>query len=597
MSSIQKRISNLALQLPNQTLNTASHKIITRFVNSLRKEIMHPVSLAFVLSIHQQNLKMELAYLWWVEARVSVAQAIADVPIETLRMVSLLLFTSHISETKLDTPSVDDLVGVLEYTILDINTSTMVKNEALDIFYLHDKSRCRRFCDRHRVASASIAIENMLNDAGTIENRRRPLAGTNRTRWNSTIKSVYTDNQNVHDATINNSVLKAARTLIEQTLAIVTFADGLTVRVFLEDTIEILKQRISLLLGVGNGCKQPKTVSIYDKSGNEVKDIQHISYRGMTYVLRSLESSSPEAEADLIPRLAGFRKEEEVCYREVFQMSDMLFPSDLRPSVGEFNSELDRRLEIVFITSNKLFNETVEDQALLELYLEMTGINEARAIWDLRSVYINELQNTTSLSTSLSNLDHPLMKDGDLTGLNSFINYVLETVCRPGSTKSLSVSKEFRTHLFFSSVRNIRIADVLNAVWKFIFTSQHKTELLNRLKEEFEESKESCSTGVLARLVNVLQGFTNDPDLIIKISKMDGLKNRILAEVEAKTRASNIDPIIHPEEFCSLLKNWIVEREEAFVQDFSDSEQDHSLTFEFRKVCARLFHISEQTLV
>lgn len=67
----------------------------------------------------------------------------------------------------------------------------------------------------------------------------------------------------------------------------------------------------------------------------------------------------------------------------------------------------------------------------------------------------------------------------------------------------------------------INIAEVFGAVWKWIQDKDYKRphrELYKRLIEELHEMKGMCSSGHIARLVNVIQGFTDDERLMIRIS-------------------------------------------------------------------------------
>lgn len=70
----------------------------------------------------------------------------------------------------------------------------------------------------------------------------------------------------------------------------------------------------------------------------------------------------------------------------------------------------------------------------------------------------------------------------------------------------------------------ITLQDVLLALWLWTQDHTETSTLEIRLLEELEDMKRMCSTGHLARLVNVMQGFTEDPSLIVKISDQDQYK-------------------------------------------------------------------------
>jgi hypothetical protein len=66
----------------------------------------------------------------------------------------------------------------------------------------------------------------------------------------------------------------------------------------------------------------------------------------------------------------------------------------------------------------------------------------------------------------------------------------------------------------------ISLQDVFLSLWLWI-QEHHSNELENRLVEELKEMNNTCTTGHLARLMNVIQGFTNDENLSIRISNKE----------------------------------------------------------------------------
>lgn len=68
---------------------------------------------------------------------------------------------------------------------------------------------------------------------------------------------------------------------------------------------------------------------------------------------------------------------------------------------------------------------------------------------------------------------------------------------------------------------NITIQDAFLSLWAWISTHKDKTELESRLLEELKEMSGMCTTGHIARLMNVIQGFTEDDRLCIRISDLD----------------------------------------------------------------------------
>jgi hypothetical protein len=69
--------------------------------------------------------------------------------------------------------------------------------------------------------------------------------------------------------------------------------------------------------------------------------------------------------------------------------------------------------------------------------------------------------------------------------------------------------------------RNISMLDGYIALWLYITEHKSRKDLELRLLEEMKEMKKQCTTGHIARFMNVIQGFTDDENLMIRISNKD----------------------------------------------------------------------------
>ena len=67
----------------------------------------------------------------------------------------------------------------------------------------------------------------------------------------------------------------------------------------------------------------------------------------------------------------------------------------------------------------------------------------------------------------------------------------------------------------------INLQTIFLCVWVWINKHPSQDELLIRMNQEFTEMEGYCSTGFLSRLINIIQGYTEDENLIIKISNYD----------------------------------------------------------------------------
>lgn len=102
------------------------------------------------------------------------------------------------------------------------------------------------------------------------------------------------------------------------------------------------------------------------------------------------------------------------------------------------------------------------------------------------------------------------------------------------------------------------LQDILISLWNFIEEKEEKEkeELFKRLKEELIEMDNKCSTGRLARLINVLQGFTSDSKLEIVISDITQYTNIVYNYLNNKLKNCDDENII----------NGIIDKNNQYIQ-------------------------------
>jgi len=92
----------------------------------------------------------------------------------------------------------------------------------------------------------------------------------------------------------------------------------------------------------------------------------------------------------------------------------------------------------------------------------------------------------------------------------------------PDKTELVNSSTDYvRTSTAIFGRRELGLIDAVLSLWLWINEHEHKKELESRLLEEFKEMHGMCTTGHIARLMNVMQGFTEDENLCIRISGRD----------------------------------------------------------------------------
>ena len=77
------------------------------------------------------------------------------------------------------------------------------------------------------------------------------------------------------------------------------------------------------------------------------------------------------------------------------------------------------------------------------------------------------------------------------------------------------------------SIYNVNFIDVLISVCSIIYESEHKDTLLIIMRDELQDGINTCFTGQITRMVNVLNGFVDE--IKISISNTEELSNSIIA--------------------------------------------------------------------
>jgi len=134
---------------------------------------------------------------------------------------------------------------------------------------------------------------------------------------------------------------------------------------------------------------------------------------------------------------------------------------------------------------------------------------------DINQSVLQVAKTLTEKYKSLVEIGIPGHKDACLDNISKIL---IEKY--PGEESLISTSITYlktSTAIFYS----LSFKDIFLSVWLWILESEHKEELEKRLLEELREMHGKCTTGHLARLVNVIQGFTQEETLCIKMSLKD----------------------------------------------------------------------------
>jgi len=122
--------------------------------------------------------------------------------------------------------------------------------------------------------------------------------------------------------------------------------------------------------------------------------------------------------------------------------------------------------------------------------------------------------------------------------------------------------------------------EILNGVWKFINNKENKAtgvhlQMIERLKEELEDSANICCSGIAARLISSIQGFFDEnkyPSLKIKISIDDEMKSKINTIISQKALTLEIDPLYDINAFKNMVDAVIDENADFIMNEFTPQD-------------------------
>jgi hypothetical protein len=515
MTDNNNLLLNLSNLIPLTGFSISNNKII-QFVESLKPVILHIDVINFILEIQQQDLKMELLFYWWENFRKNVNQIFETNPLICLHVTKNILNFSHQKITDVETPKFEDLCETL-ILLIENQPENYIINEARLLLREKNFQRYNIYLNGREDDLICIDIPQEEENVNVLNVPERKK-----------IKTIYNDSQNVHNSEINKSVIKSAEKLIQKTVSEIYFENGVRMNVFLEDSVETLHEKLARRCGVFSD-----QIIILTGENKKLNDLNNIEYP-LRYQINKIDND----------KFVFFEKEK-TNYYSVIGIDCFLFPEKIKRS-----GKLGKRLEKIFIATNKFFNSKNLE------YLEVSGIKNAKYYWDNRILIINNLQKIISFKS-----DQFTKYETD--EMDSFIDKVFLKLFNENLEK-----KDFKKHLKMSNVRNISISVLLNAVWKFShLNTKYTEELLNRLKEELTDSFDVCCTGIVSRLVSVIQGFTDDEDLFIKISEKEEVKNRIVNEIEKLIKKEKVDPIVDFELFDDICRKWFLNNYKTIIEE------------------------------
>lgn len=542
---VTTRIKQADLLLPNPALMSASTNTISHIVTLLEPVIMDERIIRFITHIRQQDLRTELLRIFWN----SKDQANLDANLDDRTYLTIISFL--IASPGTANKDMMDMINEID-RIFTTSHEDDIKAEAADLMHRFFPERGEIMLNelRHILNIENLYIygTNELNritmngrqqrvltpeQDALMQFQRRVAQGRHFNRI-----LIYEDLQNVHNTTINESMISAARALIEEMVATVTFDGRYKFNVFKDDTVKSITYRLANILK-----KSPKDITIMGDN-NQQKLQPRMTYK----VAENAESTV---------KISFFNPENIDKYLEVMNLEDYIFPPNI---IRE--GELGQQLEQIFIVTNHYLIDVFENKAEEEFlfYLDLCGIPSAELIWFERENIIKDLH--TVIGNDFENEED----------INDFLDDVFEDLFLDKEDVRL-VMNRIKT----DSVRDIKLLELLNAVWKFIYTKKGAvfSEMKKRLREELIEGMYVCTSGLCAHMVSVIQGYFDEdshPNLKIKMSPIDALEAKLAQNINQLSIKNDVDPVVDRDDFKKMIDKYIEKNGNDLLSEFTDHD-------------------------
>ncbi|MGL5962218.1 MAG: hypothetical protein ACRCZ0_09750 [Cetobacterium sp.] len=536
------------INLPNSGLMYASIHDINRIMKLLSPVVTNEKIINFILRIVQQNLKDVMCIEIFSKLLLSPTFQICKNLY--LRVLTVILAspdaTNEIVNKAFD--KIDQIFDESDDETLKANAADIMLNyypsrgeRMLNIlrnqgFHTRDTAY-ERANEQQDQGENLLNMIRLLNDRVVAPERLKPKI------------LIYNDRENVHNSALNASIISACRSIINMMITSVIFDGKYKIMVYEEDSIETIKNKLlSVLINIDASSplvQGSKQIKIY--GDNRQEQLQN----KMTFeIVDSGSSNCLQHEA--CRRHFDIKDTAEL--RSVLYHNSFTFPEHI-------NREGDkgRLLEEAFIATNRWLNFVSEEsEEELVMYLYLTNIEDADIIWLRREKIQQELKQL---------IECPEV-DNFLAKIQNHLFPLDES-----KTKIFKKIKE-------GSLMEMELHEILNAVWKFINNKENKSQgihiqMIERLKEELEDSANVCCSGVAARLISSIQGFfdvNKYPSLKIKISIDDEMKSKINTLISQKALTLEIDPLYDINEFKKMVDVVIEENTESMMSEFTSQD-------------------------
>ena len=201
----------------------------------------------------------------------------------------------------------------------------------------------------------------------------------------------------------------------------------------------------------------------------------------------------------------------------------------------------------------------LKDREFGKLELEKLGNNYYDNM--IKTIYTNT-QNVhdETINISIRNMLRTLIKD-DLKykldkeyQMEDIHNFIIDYCNKNELNYSIYLDTLKRLMTDPSKYEGKNLCNIILMVWKKInsFEESIQLELYKRFIQELQDMIDTCSSGHLSRLLNILSGYIEDKDYQLKINPIDSLRSSIFARLNSELRKL---PINQQEEILLALSS------------------------------------------
>jgi len=208
----------------------------------------------------------------------------------------------------------------------------------------------------------------------------------------------------------------------------------------------------------------------------------------------------------------------------------------------DINVEINYRAECADILDRAGYGEAKEIgiQTIIELG-ELYTDNKKKTIYtNIQNVH--DLSVTKQVIDTLRNLIKMTTTERNSEEVYNSITDIKVHYSSPTEDKEILLKKREAVIEVFQRIiidtsryEGLPMSEIMMLVWEKIAISENRNELEKRLVDEMYEMYQTCSTGHLSRLINVLSGFYDDIQPV-KISYKEQLRSNVFARVSTSIR-------------------------------------------------------------